>query len=171
LCAALLTAQVKKEDTGEQEQPVHVTLKNNSSHTVQVHIISFGMISATYTLEAKQDMEMDVEYGHQIRLEYMPSPKETTLSQMGSLNELNRTVLLRDDNDGKNIFIREKFSGSRKKPMGSRPMRIPKEIISNPQAERQMQPTRIEDPAKPAPKEKKIKGKEQNKKDKKKKKK
>lgn len=145
-----------------QEEPVHVVVQNNSSHTVQVHILSHGTISGTYPLASKQNLELDVDFGLSIRLEYPPCPRQTTLSQMGSLNETNRNIYLRDD--GENIFIQEKFSGARKETRrraGNR--RIPSNIISEPPTDcadkpapnnvKESQPTRKEDPTKPAPKE------------------
>lgn len=148
---------LESEQAAGQEEPVHVTVENNSSHTVQVHIISHGMISGTYTLGSKQNLELDVDYGHSIRLEYPPCPRRTTLSQMGSLNEKNRMVYLRDD--GENLFIQEKFSGARKETRNRKGQRrIPRDVISEPEtdcADKQgskVSATRKEDPNKPAPK-------------------
>jgi hypothetical protein len=95
---------------------------------VLVHILSYDTISSTYTLEPNQHMDIDVEYGNAVLLEYPTPPHRTELSQMGSLNELYRKVYLR--NDGDNLFIQEKFSGQREK--GNGPQRSIRATISDP---------------------------------------
>ena len=112
----------------EEEIPIKVTFENTSRFQVQVHILSYDTISSTYTLEPNQTMDIDVEYGNAVLLEYPTPPHRTELSQMGSLNELYRKVYLR--NDGGNLFIQEKFSGQRVK--GNGPKRSLRATISDP---------------------------------------
>ncbi|NIM17810.1 MAG: hypothetical protein GTO45_38015 [Candidatus Aminicenantes bacterium] len=109
--------------------PIQVTFKNNSSHSIMVHVLSADIIISSYPLEAKNVLEIAVEYGHTVRLEYPTCPNRTDLKQMGALNELSRTVLIRDDRD--TVFIEEKFSGQRVKGKGK--LRIPDVLISEPQ--------------------------------------
>lgn len=116
----------------DEELPIKITFQNSSDHPVLVHVISYDMIEASYNLEPKRDMEIEVAFGSKIQLEYPPSPHRTVLSQMGSLNELYRTVYLR--NDGEHLFIEEKFSGQRGKGKGEK--RIPRQFISEPELER-----------------------------------
>jgi hypothetical protein len=52
---------------------------------------------------------------------------------LGSLNETNRTVFIR--NDGKTVFVEEKFSGQRVKGKGEK--RIQPRTISEPELERE----------------------------------
>jgi hypothetical protein len=111
--------------------PIQVTFKNNSSHAVMVHVLSADIIISSYPLEAKNVLEIPVEYGHTVRLEYPTCPNRTDLKQMGALNELSRTVLIRDDQE--TVFIEEKFSGQRVKGKGK--LRIPDVLISEPQME------------------------------------
>lgn len=111
-----------------KEIPIKVTLENTSRFQVQVHILSYGTIASSYPLEPHQTMEIDVEYGNALLLEYPTPPHRTELSPLGSLNELNRRVYLR--NDGDNLFIEEKFSGQREKGKGVK--RIPRPTISEP---------------------------------------
>lgn len=113
--------------TGE-ELPIKVTFENSSRFQVQVHILSFDIIASSYTLEPQQNMDIDVEYGNAVLLEYPTPPHQTKLSPMGSLNELYRRVYLR--NDGDNLFIEEKFSGQRVKGKGTK--QAPRETISDP---------------------------------------
>jgi len=110
--------------------PIQVTLKNDSSHAVMVHVLSTDVIISSYPLGAKSVLEIAVEYGHSVRLEYPTCPNRTDLKQMGALNELSRTVLIRDDRE--TVFIEEKFSGQRVKGKGK--LRIPDVLISEPQA-------------------------------------
>lgn len=112
----------------EEEIPIKVTFENSSHFQVLVHILSYDTISSSYTLEPNQHMDIDVEYGNAVLLEYPTPPHRTELSQMGSLNELYRKVYLR--NDGDNLFIQEKFSGQRVK--GNGPKRSPRATISDP---------------------------------------
>lgn len=116
----------------DEDIPIKITFQNSSDHPVLVHVISYDMIEASYNLEPKRDMEIEVAFGSKIKLEYPPSPHRTVLSQMGSLNELYRTVYLR--NDGEHLFIEEKFSGQRVKGKGEK--RIPRQFISEPELER-----------------------------------
>ncbi|MCP5108337.1 MAG: hypothetical protein GY950_33430, partial [bacterium] len=147
-----------------EEHPVKVTFENNSGHTVLVHILSYDMIAATHTLTAGQGLDIEVEFGNGIRLEYPTPPHKTTLSQMGSRNELFRTVSLR--NDGDNIFIQEKFSGQREKGKGEKRRKFPyasvpqdlpepgktaKQNQGNLKEPDKMQSTRKEDPLGPEP--------------------
>jgi hypothetical protein len=118
-------------DSVEMELPVRVSINNGSSHPVEVQILSFDTISETHPMAPGSHLELEVKYGHVVRLEYAPCPRRTTFSQIGSLNELNRTIHLRDDGDY--IFVQEKFSGSRKQGRGN--LRSPREIISEPEAE------------------------------------
>jgi len=121
--------------------PIHVTFKNDSGYSIQVHILSYDMITSTYTVEPKKELGIDVEYGQGVRLEYPTCPNRTDLRQMGALNELNRTVLIRDDRD--TVFIEEKFSGQRVKGNGN--LRIPEVLISEPQMECQQMKTQKAD--------------------------
>lgn len=109
--------------------PIQVTFKNNSSHSIMVHVLSTDIIISSYPLEAKNVLEIAVEYGQTVRLEYPTCPNRTDLKQMGALNELSRTVLIRDDRE--TVFIEEKFSGQRVKGKGT--LRIPDVLISEPQ--------------------------------------
>jgi hypothetical protein len=109
--------------------PIQVTFKNNSSHSIMVHVLSADIIISSYPLEAKNVLEIAVEYGHTVRLEYPTCPNRTDLKQMGALNELSRTVLIRDDRE--TVFIEEKFSGQQVKGKGT--LRIPDVLISEPQ--------------------------------------
>jgi hypothetical protein len=115
----------------DEELPIKITFQNSSDHPVLVHVISYDMIEASYNLEPKRDMEIEVAFGNKIELEYPPAPHRTVLSEMGSLNELYRTVYLR--NDGEHLFIEEKFSGQRIKGKGEK--RIPRPFISEPELE------------------------------------
>lgn len=116
-----------------EELPIKVKFQNDSHHLVVVHVLSDTMIESSFYLEPEKRLEIDVAFGNRIRLDYEPAPQQTVLSQMGSLNELYRTVLLR--NDGKHLFIQEKFSGQRVKKEGIK--RIPRPTISDPELERQ----------------------------------
>jgi hypothetical protein len=127
----------------DEEIPIKITFQNSSDHPVLVHVISYGMIEASYNLEPKRDMEIEVAFGSKIQLEYPPAPHRTVLSQMGSLNELYRNVYLR--NDGEHLFIEEKFSGQRVKGKGEK--RIPRPFISDPELERRK--SRISAPDQP----------------------
>jgi len=115
----------------EEEIPIKVTFENSSSFQVLVHILSYDTIASSFTLEPRQNMEIDVEYGNAVLLEYPTPPHRTELSQVGSLNELYRRVFLR--NDGDNLFIEEKFSGQRVKGKGTK--RTPRATISEPGTE------------------------------------
>ncbi|MGD2088285.1 MAG: hypothetical protein PVH61_19055 [Candidatus Aminicenantes bacterium] len=132
----------------EEEIPIKVTFENSSRFQVLVHILSYGAIASSYPLEPHQNMEIDVEYGNAVLLEYPTPPHRTELSPMGSLNELYRRVYLR--NDGDNLFIEEKFSGQRVKGKG--PNRTPKATISDPNMQH-FRP-RTEDPLQPENKKK-----------------
>ena len=114
---------------GAEDRPVVVKFDNNSDHVVHVHILTNGAVVTTHTVGPKNAMELDVVQGDRIRLEYAPPPHQTTLSEMGSRNELYRTVSLR--NDGVHLFIQEKFSGQREKGIGKARMRFP--TASDPQ--------------------------------------
>jgi hypothetical protein len=114
----------------EIPMPIQVTFKNNSSHAVMVHVLSSDIIISSHPLEAKNVLEIAVEYGHGVRLEYPTCPNRTDLKQMGALNERSRTILIRDDRE--TVFIEEKFSGQRVKGKGQ--LRIPDVLISEPQA-------------------------------------
>lgn len=127
----------------EEELPIKITFQNSSDHLVLVHVISYGMIEASYNLDPKRDMEIEVAFGNKIELEYPPAPHRTVLSEMGSLNELYRRVYLR--NDGEHLFIEEKFSGQRVKGKGEK--RIPRPFISEPELERSK--SRISGPDQP----------------------
>jgi len=124
---ALFPAAGQETAAGE-EVPIKVTFENSSNFQVQVQILSYDSIASSYTLEPHQNMEIDVQYGNAILLEYPTPPHRTELSQMGSLNELYRQVFLR--NDGENLFIEEKFSGQRVKGKGAK--RPPRATISEP---------------------------------------
>jgi hypothetical protein len=124
---AVFPAASQEAEAGE-EIPIKTTIENSSRFQVQVHILSYGAIAVSYTLEPRQNMEIDVEYGHAVLLEYPTPPHRTELSPMGSLNELYRRVYLR--NDGDNLFVEEKFSGQRIKGKGKR--RAPRATISEP---------------------------------------
>jgi hypothetical protein len=124
---AVFPAASQEAEAGE-EIPIKVTFENSSRFQVQVHILSYDTIASSYTLEPQQNMEIDVEYGNAVLLEYPTPPHRTELSQMGSLNELYRKVNLR--NDGDNLFIGEKFSGQRVKGKGTK--RTPRATISEP---------------------------------------
>jgi hypothetical protein len=115
----------------EEEIPIKVTFENSSSFQVLVHVLSYDTIASSFTLEPRQNMEIDVEYGNAVLLEYPTPPHRTELSQVGSLNELYRKVFLR--NDGDNLFIEEKFSGQRVKGKGTK--RTPRATISEPGTE------------------------------------
>lgn len=119
---------VSQETVAGEEVPIKVTFENSSRFQVQVHILSYDTISSSYTVEPRQNMEIDVQYGNAVLLEYPTPPHRTELSQMGSLNELYRKVFLR--NDGDNLFIEEKFSGQRAKGKGTK--RAPRATISEP---------------------------------------
>jgi hypothetical protein len=112
----------------EEEIPIKVTFENSSRFQVKVNILSYDIIESSHTLEPHQNMEIDVQYGNAVLLEYPTPPHRTELSQMGSLNELYRRVYLR--NDGDNLFIEEKFSGQRVKGKGTK--RTPRATISDP---------------------------------------
>jgi hypothetical protein len=127
---ALAPAAAQEVVAGE-DVPIKVTFDNNSRFQVQVHILSYDSIASSYTLEPHQNMEIDVQYGNAVLLEYPTPPHRTELSQMGSLNELYRRVFLR--NDGDNLFIEEKFSGQRVKGKGTK--RTPRATISDPGTE------------------------------------
>lgn len=109
--------------------PIQVTFENNSSHSIMVHVLSTDIIISSYPLEAKNVLKIAVEYGHTVRLEYPTCPNRTDLKQMGALNELSRTVLIKDDRE--TVFIEEKFSGQRVKGKGK--LSIPDVLISEPQ--------------------------------------
>jgi hypothetical protein len=113
----------------EEDAPIKVTFENSSRFPVQVHILSYDMINGSQTVEPGSRLELDVAFGHSVRLEYQPPPHQTTLSQMGSLNERFRTVYL--TNDGEHLFIREKFSGQRIKGKGRK--RTKQSFISTPE--------------------------------------
>ena len=127
LFTALIPA-VSQETAAGEEIPIKVTFENSSNFQVLVHILSYDSIASSYTLEPHQNMEIDVQYGNAVLLEYPTPPHRTELSQMGSLNELYRQVFLR--NDGENLFIEEKFSGQREKGKGTK--RPPRATISEP---------------------------------------
>ena len=130
------------------EEPVLVTFKNSSSHAVRINIISTEIVTGSHDLGPKQELELKVQFGYTVQLEYNPCPKKTTLSPMGSVNELNRTVSLRDD--GGNIFIQEKFSGARKQTQkrgGTRS--VPGSVISTPEELCNDKPARKADPDQP----------------------
>jgi hypothetical protein len=124
---ALVPAAGQETVAGE-DVPIKVTFENSSRFQVQVHILSYDTIASSYTVEPHQNMEIDVQYGNAVLLEYPTAPHRTELSQMGSLNELYRKVFLR--NDGDNLFIEEKFSGQRVKGKGTK--RAPRSTISDP---------------------------------------
>ncbi len=149
---------------GAEDRPVVVKFDNTSDHVVHVHILSYDAVVTTHTLGPKNAMELEVEVGDRIRLEYAPPPHKTTLSEMGSRNELYRTVFLR--NDGVHLFIRERFSGQREKGKGKARMKFPTasdpdDLREPPGQARQgkqkdmgdMKSTRKEDPLGPEPKE------------------
>lgn len=155
------------------DSPVKVTFINNSSHQITINVLSFGNIADTQALAPGANLVLNIDQGNRVRLDYEPCPKQSLLSPLGSLNELNRTVTIR--NDGKNVFIQERFSGQLNKGKGQK--RSKKQTISEPMADRppncgekpdaqkqgmgpqdQNKPdhlhvTRKEDPKKPAPKE------------------
>jgi hypothetical protein len=116
----------------KEEPPVNVKFQNDSDHMVVIHVLSDTLIVSSQYLEPLKNLEIDVAFGNNIRLEYKPFPQRTTLSQLGSLNELYRTILIR--NDGEHVFIEEKFSGQRVKGKGIK--RIPKATVSDPELER-----------------------------------
>lgn len=151
----------------QEEKPVTVIFENTSGHTVQAHIISYEIVTATHTLAPGSTLELQVEFGNAVRLEYATPPFKTTLSNMGSRDELNRTVLLR--NDGENLFIQERFSGQRYQGKGQ--ARNRHAAVSDPQdipdqqKQQKIQPTRKEDPLGPEPKGKIIKEKKELKKE------
>lgn len=124
---AVFSAASQEAEAGE-EVPIKVTFENSSRFQVKVNILSYDIIASSYTLEPHQNMEIDVQYGNAVLLEYPTPPHRTELSQMGSLNELYRRVYLR--NDGDNLFIEEKFSGQRVKGKGTK--RTPRATISEP---------------------------------------
>lgn len=132
----------------EEDAPIKVTFENSSRFPVQVNILSYDMISDNRTVEPGSRLELAVPFGHSVRLEYQPPPHQTTLSQMGSLNERFRTVYL--TNDGEHLFIREKFSGQRIKGKGTR--RIKQSFISIPENQ-PTQPTGTPDTIKEQPEE------------------
>jgi len=127
---AVFPAASQEVKAGE-ELPIKVTFENSSRFQVQVHILSYDIIASSYTLEPQQNMEIDVEYGNAVLLEYPTNPHQTKLSPMGSLNELYRRIYLR--NDGDNLFIEEKFSGQRVKGKGTK--QVPRATISDPDME------------------------------------
>lgn len=129
----------------QEDAPIKVTFENSSRFPVQVNILSYDMISGSHTVEPGSRLELDVAFGHSVRLEYQPPPHQTTLSQMGSLNERFRTVYL--TNDGEHLFIREKFSGQRIKGKGRK--RTKQAVISMPEN----QPTGPANAVKEQPKE------------------
>lgn len=137
-----------------EELPIKIKFQNDSDHMVVVHVLSDTMIESSQYLGPGKRLEINVAFGNRIRMEYKPSPHQTVLSQMGSLNELNRTVLIM--NDGKTLFIEEKFSGQRVKGKGIK--RIPGPTISDPELERQKK--RPADPGKSLNKKKKSNRKE-----------
>jgi hypothetical protein len=126
-----LVPAVSQETVAGEDVPIKVTFENSSRFQVQVHILSYDTIASSYTVEPRQNMEIDVQYGNALLLEYPTPPHRTELSQMGSLNELYRKVFLR--NDGDNLFIEEKFSGQRVKGKGTK--RAPRATISEPGTE------------------------------------
>ena len=151
--------QLKIEPTAvEEEKPVTVLFENTSGHTVHAHILSYDIVTATHTLVPGSTLELQVEFGNVIRLEYATPPFMTTLSNLGSRDELNRKILLR--NDGENLFIQEQFSGQRYKGKGQ--ARTKHATVSDPQdildqqKLQQIQPTRKEDPLGPEPKERVV---------------
>lgn len=144
------------EDTKE-ETPIKVKFQNDSDHSIAVHVLNNTMITSSQYLEPHMELEIKVAFGSRVRLDYKPKPRQTLLSQMGSLNELFRTVVIR--NDGETVFIREKFSGQRVKVTGEK--RIPKATISNPESERRK--GRTGDPGKTQDKKKEGKEKEEKK--------
>jgi hypothetical protein len=126
------------------DDPIKIKLQNDSDHAVLVHVLAFDMIEDTHSLEPGKVIEIDAAFGNRIRLEYAPSPHETLLSNLGSLNETNRSVFIR--NDGKTVFIEEKFSGQRVKGKGDK--RIQPRTISDPELEREKKKGGIDrDPA------------------------
>lgn len=127
---ALVQPGLYAEETNE-DSPIKVTLQNNSDQSVLVHVLAYDMIEATHSLEPGKVLELETLVGNRLRLEYAPSPHESLLSPLGSLNETNRTVSIR--NDGKYIFIEEKISGQRVKGKGEN--RIQPRTISDPQLE------------------------------------
>lgn len=155
---------------GAEERPVVVKFENTSDHIVRVHILANDAVIITHILGPQNAMETEVEPGNRIRLEYDSPPHQTTLSEMGSRNELNRTVLL--TNDGANLFIQERFSGQREKGKGTPRIKFPTasdpdELRGTPKAGQgnQRNPvdiknTRKEDPLGPEPKKQKDMGKE-----------
>jgi hypothetical protein len=128
LFSIVLVPVYGQEQEAGREVPVKVTFENSSRFEVQIHIIAYDMVVSSHMLNPNQNLDIDVEFGHAIRLEYPTSPHQTQLSQMGSVNELYRTVYLR--NDGDNLFIEEKFSGQRIQGKGSK--RSPAATISEP---------------------------------------
>lgn len=164
LPAKAVDPQVKTEPTAVQEEkPVTVMFENTSDHTVQAHILSYDIVTTTHTLVPGSTLELQVEFGNAVRLEYATPPFKTTLSNMGSRDELNRTVLLR--NDGENLFIQERFSGQRYQGKGQARNRHaavsdPRDIPDQ-QKQQKIQPTRKEDPLGPEPKEKIVKEKKE----------
>lgn len=154
-------------EKNSEEPPVKIKFQNTSDHLVVAHVLSDTMIESSHYIEPGTEMEIDVAFGNRIRLDYKPKPHQSLLSQLGSLNELFRTILIR--NDGKHVFIEEKFSGQRVTGEGQK--RAPKGTISDPELERQKKlqrdagktknkkkdTTRKSDPDKPENKTKKEK--------------
>ncbi len=135
----------------DDETPIKITFQNTSSQPVIVHVLSFDVAESTHNLEPGKTLEIAVENGRNVRLQYQPNPRQTLLGPMGSLNELFRTVTIRDDGD--HLFITEKYSGQRGKRKGGK-LR-PKQDVVSPQPQPQLpRPPRKADPTQPEQKEK-----------------
>lgn len=157
---------------------IKVTFINNSDQDVMINTMTFDNVVSSQPLVSRSQLVLDIPQGQRIRLDYAPCPKQTLLSPLGSVNELNRTITIQ--NDGENLFIQERFSGQLHKGKGEK--RQKQQTISEPEAERSPQcadpnqpqnktdqiklidpkelkelqgphTTRVEDPTKPAPKE------------------
>ena len=111
---------------------VTLNLVNDSIQSVNIQIMSQNSVSSSYPLQANRRLKLKVNIGDRVKIVYKTSPYETLLSGMGSLNELNRTIYLK--NDSNTIFVQEKYFGERIKGKGTK--RIKRAFISNPEEHR-----------------------------------
>lgn len=118
--------------TGGEEVPATVTFMNRSSRVVIVHLTAFDAIQATHPVNAGQELTIQVPFGNIIRVEYAVAPFQTTLSPIGSVNELERSVTITDQ--GENLFLNETFSGQRHPGKGEN--RRKWETVSDPDQDR-----------------------------------
>lgn len=109
--------------------PIKIEISNQSSHDVTVYIRAQKRIVTSHKLLAGDGVELMAAFGQRVLLEYPTSPYKTLLGELGTLNETERQILLRDDNQ--HVFIQEKIAGQRVQGKGKRKIKAP--VISVPE--------------------------------------